>query len=85
MLKTSLSLDFFQQAIEMSGSYYSERTTSDRVIVETKVLASLMGCKAEDAKALKKCLKTKTPKEFMEAATKVFVTDITALSEPRIS
>lgn len=78
-------LDLFQQAIEMSGSYYSERTTSDRVVVETTELASFMGCEAADAKELKKCLKTKTPEEFMNAATKVLVIDITALSKPSIS
>lgn len=55
----------------MSGSYYSERTTSDRVIVETKVFASLVGCESEDPIELKKCLKRKTPEELLEAAKKV--------------
>ncbi|KAF7632864.1 COesterase domain-containing protein [Meloidogyne graminicola] len=68
-----LSNKLFQQTIQMSGTFFSEWSVSNRVVFETEKMAKIVSCGESlgNSNELKKCLRSKTVKELMDAVEKM--------------
>uniref|UniRef100_A0AC34FFT4 Carboxylesterase type B domain-containing protein n=1 Tax=Panagrolaimus sp. ES5 TaxID=591445 RepID=A0AC34FFT4_9BILA len=62
--------DFFSRAITMGGSAFASWAHSEEVVQHSMALANAAGCLSNAKKdSIKKCLKQKTTKEIIEAAS----------------
>ncbi|VDM27249.1 unnamed protein product [Toxocara canis] len=61
------SRDLFAQTIEMSGSAFAPWAASDSIVQSTLELALELDCQIADSKEMKRCLKSKTSDEFLDA------------------
>lgn len=65
-----ITLDLFNQSIEMSGSVYAGWALSDSVIESSRIIAKSLNC-SPMSKKMKLCLKTKTAQEIAVAGSKL--------------
>lgn len=68
-----LANNLFQQTIQMSGTFFSEWSVSNRVVFETEKMAKFVGCgdNLDNSVELKKCLRSKTVEELMDAVVRM--------------
>jgi hypothetical protein len=62
-------IGLFAASIQMSGSLFAEWSLSQRVIVETSLMATKVGCVSvlQQPEALKQCLREKSVAELQSA------------------
>ncbi|KAH7711698.1 CRE-GES-1 protein [Aphelenchoides avenae] len=65
------SRDLFHQAIQMSGSAFSQWATNDLTLEATKELAKTLGCESDDSTDIKRCLKEATRDDVRAAVLKM--------------
>ncbi|CAB3397620.1 unnamed protein product [Caenorhabditis bovis] len=61
----------FAQAIQMSGSIFSENNLSQDVVEDSKELAKAAGCIQEDTKEIRECMESRTVDEILDAMEKI--------------
>lgn len=57
----------FNQAIQLSGSIFSQSNLDRDVVEDSKKLAKAAGCEQEDSKALRDCIEIRTVDELLDA------------------
>ncbi|KAH7701858.1 CRE-GES-1 protein [Aphelenchoides avenae] len=65
------SRDLFHQAIQMSGSGFSQWATNHLSVEATKELARTLGCESDDSADIKRCLKEATTDDMRNAVLKM--------------
>ena len=63
--------DLFNQAIQLSGSIFSESNLDRNVVEDSKKLAKAAGCDQEDSKGLRDCIEIRTVDELLDAMEQI--------------
>ncbi|EGT54047.1 hypothetical protein CAEBREN_25925 [Caenorhabditis brenneri] len=61
----------FNQAIQLSGSIFSESNLHPEVVEDSKKLAKAAGCPQEDSKGLRDCIEIRTVDELLDAMEQI--------------
>uniref|UniRef100_A0A8R1HI93 Carboxylic ester hydrolase n=1 Tax=Caenorhabditis japonica TaxID=281687 RepID=A0A8R1HI93_CAEJA len=61
----------FSQAIQLSGSIYSESNLHPNVVDDSRELAKAVGCPQEDSKELRECIEIRTVDELLDGMEKI--------------
>lgn len=66
-VSNQLVSDLFSQAIQLSGSIFSEGNLNQHVIDDSRELAKAAGCPQIDSKELRECIEIRTVDELLDA------------------
>ncbi|PAV80766.1 hypothetical protein WR25_03341 isoform D [Diploscapter pachys] len=61
----------FSQAIQLSGSVFSEWAISEQVVKDSTRLAKAVGCSTKNSKSIHECMKERTANEILEGVEKI--------------